>query len=200
MQPIVKFDTVLENSLVKSAIYVNGQLLEAITHTAESEMLRARAVLLSSALGVSLQHYQFGVEVTEAAAVNAVIENKSVVPVKHWDAYGVEGTGLTHQFDVIDSREQSGQLFAGVSNPADVADGMIAVTLEVNTSPQNGFEPQPCVHVHFNDDELACSLFKTGKNILLRTENNVSLTSIVVEVGGRPETFYLLEPSYPTGV
>jgi len=55
-------------------------------------------------------------------------------------------------------------------------DDMISVVAEVNTNPVTGTDEVPCVHVSFDDDAMAFSLFKVGDKILLRLENDVTLT------------------------
>lgn len=40
--------------------------------------------------------------------------DETSVKVKHWGAYGIEGTTSTHQFDIADQRTRNGQAFITV--------------------------------------------------------------------------------------
>lgn len=101
---------------------------------------------------------------------------ESCIPVRHWDAYNAEGTVNSHQFNIDDQRQASGQAYVTVGALEGDLDDMISVTMEVNTNPLNGIDHVPCAHVHFDGDNLAFSLFKIGNRILMRPENEVRLS------------------------
>lgn len=199
MQPIVKFETTLENSLMKSAIYINGELIDEVTNHNACVLLRKRAQAISKALGVSLQRYHLGKRVLLANPhadddkSSGLPELQSVVPVKYWDAYAEEGTVMTHQLELVDSRKDSGQLYAAIKDAVDSYDAQLSVTLEVNTNPLDGTQQLPCMHVHFNEDAVACSLFKIGTKVLLRTDNS-EVTKIE---GPNKESYFEISPKYP---
>lgn len=99
------------------------------------------------------------------------------VQVKHWQAYGEgEAKPATHQIDIEDQRGVNGQVYLTVGAMDGALDDMISVVAEVNTNPVTGTDEVPCVHVSFDDDAMAFSLFKVGDKILLRLENDVTLT------------------------
>lgn len=113
--------------------------------------------------------------------------------VKHWDAYSVEGTIDTHQFDIADQRETGGQAFITVGALEGNLDDMLSVTMEVNTNPLNEIDHVPCAHIHFDADAMAGTLFKIGSNILFRPEVNVSLVPLSKKINGMNETMYWIK-------
>jgi hypothetical protein len=122
-----------------------------------------------------------------------VTPQETSVKVKHWDAYHVDGTVDTHQFDIDDQRTINGQAFITVGALEGNLDDMLSVTMEVNANPLNGIDHVPCAHVHFDNDALAVSLFKIGDKILVRPETNVSIESFSQKVNGFGETLYWIE-------
>ena len=122
-----------------------------------------------------------------------VAPQETSVKVKSWDAYSVEGTVDTHQFDISDQRETNGQAFITVGALEVDLDDTLSVTMEVNTNPLNGIDHVPCAHVHFDSDSLAVSLFKIGNKILVRPETNVSIVSFFQKVNEFGETMYWIE-------
>jgi hypothetical protein len=119
---------------------------------------------------------------------------KSSVQVRHWDCYGGEHeTANTHQFDVDDQRKTNGQMYVDVGAIESNLDDMLCLTMEVNTNPLNGVDHVPCVHVSFDGDNLAVSLFKIGNKILLRPETDVSISKAPGFINGREETFFWIE-------
>ena len=115
------------------------------------------------------------------------------VNVKYWDAYNVEGTALTHQFDIADQRRTTGQAYITVGPLEGHVDEMLSVTMEINVNPLNGIDHVPCAHVHFDGDSLAVSLFKIGDKILVRPETGVCIDSFFQKVNGFGETLYWIE-------
>lgn len=119
--------------------------------------------------------------------------DETSVKVKHWGAYGIEGTTSTHQFDIADQRTRNGQAFITVGAIDGDLDDMLSVTMEVNTNPLNGVDHVACAHVHFDSDALAVSLFKIGNKILIRTETEVSIQPFLQKVNGFTEKLYWIE-------
>lgn len=123
----------------------------------------------------------------------------SVVPVKHWGCYNVDGTVFTHQIDITDVRRTEGQVYVTVGSPEGHLDEeMISATFEINTDPRFGIEQVgsvhvPCVHIHFDGDNLAFSLFKIGEKILLRPETDVKIEHFTHRTGRFSESFYWVE-------
>lgn len=103
----------------------------------------------------------------------------SSVPVKYWDTYGTVDTAETHRIDVTDRRRASGQVLVDVGAIEGKIDDVLCLTVEVNTSPIEAVDHVGCVHVHFDGDNLAMSLFKIGERILVRPEAGVTLSAFV---------------------
>lgn len=121
----------------------------------------------------------------------ATLEETSV-NVKYWDAYNVEGTELTHQFDLADQRRTTGQAYITVGAlEGGARQGSCRLSHAAN--PLNGIDHVPCAHVHFDGDSLAVSLFKIGNKILVRPETGVSIDSVFEKVNGFGETLYWIE-------
>ncbi|EMN3634461.1 hypothetical protein R3Q56_006703 [Pseudomonas aeruginosa] len=97
--------------------------------------------------------------------------------VKHWSAYNEEtSASATHEIEVHDQRGVNGQVYLTVGALEGALDEMLSVVAEVNTNPETGKESVPCIHVSFDSGAMAFSLFKIGDKILLRPENDVTLT------------------------
>lgn len=124
-----------------------------------------------------------------APQVIGCADGKTSINVKHWDAYHVEGTVDTHQFDIEDQRNTSGQAYITVGALEGDLDDMLSVTMEVNANPI-GIEHVPCAHVHFDGDAIAFSLFKIGGSILLRPERGVEIEPVNKQVYGTKELMY----------
>jgi len=119
---------------------------------------------------------------------------QSSVPVKYWDCYNSElPTVDTHQIDIVDQRQSNGQIFVDIGTIEGGLDDILSVTAEINTNPLNGIDHVPCVHVHFDGDNLAFSMFKVGDKILIRPETDVRIAPAREQVNGRPETLYWVE-------
>lgn len=119
------------------------------------------------------------------------------VQVKHWDAYHCEHpTVMTHQIDVADQRQANGQLYATAGALEGDLDDMISITMEISTNPLTGVEHVPCVHVHFDSDALACSMFKVGNRILVRPEGGVTLEAFQRPAGQVQESFFWMDTEF----
>ena len=120
-----------------------------------------------------------------------MIGTETNVEVRHWDCYG-ESSPNTHLFDITDQRKTNGKVFASLGAIEGHLDDMIAVTMEVNSNPLNGIDHVPCVHVHFDDSNLAFSLFKISDKILLSPENGVFVNVEKHIINGRSESVYII--------
>jgi hypothetical protein len=126
---------------------------------------------------------------------------KSAVQVKRWNLYhddsledGEEHYN-SHVMKLDDQREIKGQLYIDIQGLQNDDEDIMSVIAEINTDPRTKNGNVPCVHVHFNDDQLAVSLFKIGHRILVRPETDVEIGSHSFRVGdnGPIETFYWIE-------
>jgi hypothetical protein len=115
-------------------------------------------------------------------------QNESQVEVEHWDSpsYGGEGTdgagGELFVVGAMDRREVSGQ-FDVTMAPADgdVADLLYAM-FEVSRLPGSRDDTQ-CLHIHFDSENLAMSVFKQGNKFILRPENGVTVLNTTLTNG-----------------
>lgn len=124
-----------------------------------------------------------------------LIPKETSVAVKHWDAYCVEGTVDTHQFDIEDLRSTSGQAHITVGALEGHLDDMLSVTMEVNADPLNPIDHVPCAHVHIDSDSLAFSLFKIDDKILMRPGTNIRFQSFSRNQNGILEELFWIEQS-----
>lgn len=107
----------------------------------------------------------------------SVDHGKTNVEIRHWSLYDGAPVDNTHVISVTDQRSLNGQLYLEVGVRDGNIDDMLGVTLEVNTSPKTK-DHVPCVHVSFDGDNSALALFRVGDDILLRHEQNVTLSRI----------------------
>lgn len=127
-------------------------------------------------------------------AVPAAPENKSIVAVGYWDsrAYresGETGGGKPFLMEVADQRESHGQLFIDVANSEGNVDDMMCATVEINRLPGSKDDTQ-CLHLHFDDSNLAASFYKQGDKFIIRPESGVSIRNTILPNG---ESGWILE-------
>lgn len=110
----------------------------------------------------------------------------SSVEVEHWDAnrYGGQTTETEpFTFAVRDMRRSNGQLDIDLC-PADRFndDGLYA-RIEVNRL-EGSKDDEPCLHLHFDSDNLAMSIFRQGSDCyIVRPENGVSVRNTTLPTG-----------------
>lgn len=115
------------------------------------------------------------------------------VHAKNWDAYANPEAPLTHQIDIDDQRSSNGQVFLTVGALEGSFDDMLSITAEVNSNPLSKEDDAPCMHVHFDADALAMSLFKVGDKILCRPESGVGFESFTLTINGVSERLYWIK-------
>lgn len=108
------------------------------------------------------------------ALSGSVMPPETSVEVKHWDAYHTPGTVLTHQFDLLDRRAIDGQAIMTVGTPIGI-DDYLSVAMGVGTNPQDSDDDVPSALVYFDADNIALSLFKVGKSLVMRPEPGVTI-------------------------
>lgn len=115
-------------------------------------------------------------------------KHESQVKVVHWDATrygreGIEDTGSTpFVLGAWDRREASGQ-FDVTMAPADGdVDDLLYALFEVNRLPGSKDDTQ-CVHIHFDSENLAFTVFKQGSSYIVRPENGVQVTHTSLTTG-----------------
>lgn len=116
-----------------------------------------------------------------------------IVPVKCWNDYNDDKGAMTHQIDVDDRRATAGQIFVDVGALEGPVDDFFGVTLEVNANPLNSAEYIPCMHIHFDSDNCALSLFKIGDRILMRPGTDRPHEQFIHQVHGVAEALYWID-------
>lgn len=108
-----------------------------------------------------------------------------IVPVSHWhgtEYRGEEPTGERFLMEVVDKRKQSGQLFVDVGAEDGDIDDILTASFEISNLPGSRTHTQ-AMHLHFNDDEMAMTVFKQGGKYILRPETNVTIVPTVLPNG-----------------
>lgn len=108
-----------------------------------------------------------------------------IVPVSHWessDYRGEEPAGERFLMEVVDKRKQSGQLFVDVGAEDGDIDDILTASFEISNLPGSRTHTQ-AMHLHFNDDEMAMTVFKQGDKYILRPETNVTIVPTVLPNG-----------------
>lgn len=114
--------------------------------------------------------------------------NESQVEVEHWDSrsYGGEGTdgagGNVFIVGSLDRREASGQLDVTMAPADGDVDDLLYAMFEVNRLPGSKDDSQ-CLHIHFDSENLAMSVFKQGNKFILRPENGVTVLNTTLANG-----------------
>ena len=108
-----------------------------------------------------------------------------IVPVSHWESSDYRGelpAGERFLMEVVDKREQSGQLFIDVGAEDGDIDDILTASFENSNLPGSRTHTQ-AMHLHFNDDEMAMTVFKQGDKYILRPETNVTIVPTVLPNG-----------------
>lgn len=115
-------------------------------------------------------------------------ETESQVEVEHWDSpcYGGAGEegagGEVFVVGTLDRREVSGKFDVTMAPVDGYADDLLYVMFEVNRLPGSKDDSQ-CVHIHFDSENLAMSVYKQGNKFILRPENGVTVLNTVLPTG-----------------
>lgn len=110
-----------------------------------------------------------------------------IVTVFNWDAqaYGGEAPDCDpFVMEVTDQRKEHGRMFIDVAAQSGDVDDMMPVSLEINRLPGSRSDVQ-CMHVAFDADNMAFSLFKQGDRYILRPEVGVVLLPTTLPDGTR---------------
>ena len=115
---------------------------------------------------------------TEPKVPSSLSNRKNTtVPVFRWDSTRYAGEApVTKEFtfEVDDQRESGGQMSIAVMSVDGKEDDMLSLAIEINKAPGSEDAVQ-CAHLHFDNDNLALSIFKQGGKYLLRTEIDVRI-------------------------
>lgn len=194
--------TLVKDTAQAALLFVGNDLVAnrenlACSNSAFDEMANSMA----KALGLSLRTYHYDVlpsgfvlsDVSAGADLDD-ISSMSLIDVRHCFTYG-EGflPTMTHQLALMDCRQNSGQVFIDIGALEGSFSETMSVTVEVNTNPFDGVTHVPCVHVHFDEDNVAFSLFKLNDRILLNPETNVTISETSISNNSRFKQCYLVE-------
>jgi len=107
--------------------------------------------------------------------------------IGYWDGIHYEGgdtetEGLSFECEIRDTRRASGQITVDIAPESGNLDDGLYTTFEINRL--NGSRDEcPCLHVAFDHDNLALSLFKQGDKFILRPEAGVKVRSTILPDG-----------------
>ena len=114
----------------------------------------------------------------EQAVENLTVPMISKVEVFNWDSAdkygGHQKATWAYEAEVVDQRRINGQLYVSVAASGGQTDDAMHASFEINSLELNRSYTQ-CMHVHFDSDNLAFSLFKRGDQYIVRPENQVQL-------------------------
>jgi hypothetical protein len=120
-----------------------------------------------------------------SAAVPDASKPIDIVSVFHWDSTRYCGdldTSDHFLMEVTDQRQDHGRMFVDVATENGDMDDVMSVSLEINRLPGSKADVQ-CMHVSFDPDNMAFSLFKQGDRYILRPEAGVDLRPTVLPDG-----------------
>jgi len=115
-----------------------------------------------------------------------------IVPVEYWDSqrYGHDDVSNSSFFmEITDRRAVNGQLYVDVASEEGDPDDLMSATFEINRLPGSRTDMQ-CMHLHFNCDALAMSIYKQDNSYILRPEAGVTIRQTVLPNG---EHAFILE-------
>lgn len=132
--------------------------------------------------GKKWQRADLGIPVPVPVA-NEATQNVSKVEIEHWDSQRYNGDGQNspaYTCEIDDRRQQAGQVRITISSESGAVDDFMDVVAEVNTIP-DGECAVPCLHVAFDADHLAFSVYQNGVGkLLLRLENGVQMLPVTL--------------------
>lgn len=89
---------------------------------------------------------------------------------------------LDFVMEITDQRNSNGQLFVDVGAVEGEVDDTLSATFEINKIPGTETSTQ-CLHLCFNGDSPAVSMFKKGDSYIIRPEQGVTIMPIRLEDG-----------------
>lgn len=108
-----------------------------------------------------------------------------IVPVSHWGSTDYRGeipAGDRFLMEVVDKREQCGQLYIDVGAEDGDTDDILTASFEISNLPGSRTHTQ-AMHLHFNDNAMAMTVFKQGDKYILRPDTNVTILPTVLPNG-----------------
>lgn len=113
-------------------------------------------------------------------------ETPDIQQVECWDSkrYIPENEPAQEKFlmEVVDRRQSDGQFFLDICPESGAPDNVMSAAFEIGRLPGSKTETQ-VMHLHFDFDNLAVSIFKQGDRYILRPESDVRLRPTVLPNG-----------------
>lgn len=106
------------------------------------------------------------------------------VPVGIHTGYCENETAKTHQMTILDERTSKGQVFVEVSGKDQMIGHDLAVTIEINPNPLGGNNEVPSAHIHFDESNLALSIYKFSNQLALSFETDVTVIKTIESIKG----------------
>lgn len=180
-----------------SALYLNGQVVHALESWEPGLAPADLAASIAAPLGVAPRIVEMEVPKDDdwgwadvAELLPTFDKQPDIVPVANWnsEAYvgegGLPGTEKPYLIEISDLREASGQVFIDVAPESGMAELAAAVNVEIHRL--DGIDgDMPCVHLHFDESNLAASFFKQGDRFIVRPETDVTIRDTVLGTGER---------------
>jgi len=107
-----------------------------------------------------------------------VLSYKLVYPK---DEVAIPHNAFDYELETTDHLKASGQLYVDMGHTQNL-DDVMSTTFEVNMIPGTDTATQ-CMHLLFDNDNTAMSVFKKGDSYIIRPESGVEIRSIVLEDG-----------------
>jgi hypothetical protein len=113
------------------------------------------------------------------AVVSAQLNEIVLTTVQCWDSPLYKGDGpetdATYDINIVDRRRTSGQLSIDFERQGSQVEDNMIINLEVNRLPDD-INPVQCLHLGFDADSIAMSVFKMGDRYILRPEADTELS------------------------
>lgn len=184
-----------------SALFLNGALVYSIATTGKEGLVVDTPVALGIKMAASLGVNSHAVEMPAPSdagwswsgvyqLIPAFPKDPDIIPVAHWNSEvyvgdgGEPDNGKPYLIEIGDQRKAGGQVFIDVAPESGMAELAAAVSVEINSL--DGIEgDMPCVHLHFDESNLAASFFKQGDRFIVRPETDVTIHDTVLATGER---------------
>lgn len=128
--------------------------------------------------------------IRNVSIVGPMEPTESAIDVGHWADCKKSDPVKNFEIAVLDRRKSQGQFFIDVAANDKINCDVLNLTVEINRlpgklgAPPDSMPNVPCVHMHFDDDDMAASFFKVdSKRIIFRPESGVVLQERLLNDG-----------------
>lgn len=102
-------------------------------------------------------------------------DGASVVDVAHFAKHGSDDEPRNYGLEVLDHRREAGQLAVSLQAKDGHTDEGVYAFMEVNDFPEMKVDEAPCLHLHFDEGNLAMSIYRVGDDYFIRLEHGVKM-------------------------